>query len=331
MAAIFVDILCRRASVMLALACAWPIGANAQGWAPTQTIEIVVPAGAGGAIDRTARLIQALLKPAGINNTSSVVNKSGGGHSVGYAYLNQHAKDPHYLLVTSTNLVTNHVAGTSPIGYTDVTPISLLFNEYVVFCVASQSSIGSPMDLIATLKARPESISVGVGSAIMGANSVAVSLVGKAAGIDSRKLRKVTFKSSSEAAVQLMGGHIGLIASTPGVLAAGITNGQLRPLAVSAPSRLNGKLANVPTWREVGVDAIVGNWRIVIAPTGLSADAADFWSQAMARISATPAWRESLEKSGAGSDYMNRQATGAFLDEQDMLYRAIFAELGIKR
>lgn len=327
----FIDILCRRTSVLLALACVWPIGVHAQGWAPSQTIEIVVPAGAGGAIDRTARLIQALLKPAGINNASSIVNKSGGGHSVGYAYLNQQAKDPHHLLVTSTNLVTNHVAGTSPIGYTDVTPISLLFNEYVVFCVASQSAIGSPMDLIATLKARPESISIGVGSAIMGANSVAVSLVGKSAGIDSRKLRKVTFKSSSEAAVQLMGGHIGLIASTPGIVAAGIANGQLRPLAVSAPSRLGGNLANVPTWRELGVNAIVGNWRIVIAPTGVSADAADFWAEALGRISAMPAWRESLEKSGARPDYMNRQGTGAFLNEQDTLYRATFTELGANK
>src|SRR5690242_7329318 len=97
-----------KLALLLGLAALVPGASLAQGWKPTQNIEIVVPAGAGGAIDRTGRLIQNLLKEVGVTEvTSSVSNKTGGGHSIGYAYLNQHAEDPHYILVTSTILVTN--------------------------------------------------------------------------------------------------------------------------------------------------------------------------------------------------------------------------------
>ncbi len=319
-------------SLVIPMAMLVASGTGAQGWKPTQNIEIVVPAGAGGAIDKTGRLYQKLLQQAGVANvTSSVVNKTGGGHSVGYAYLNQHAEDPHYLLVTSTNLVTNHIAGTSTIGYSDITPISLLFNEYVVFCVSVDSQVQNAKDLLSALKTRPDTMSVGVGSAITGANSVAVGLIGKAAGTPLQKLRMVTFKSSTEGIVHLMGGHISLVATTPGIVLPHVVGGKLRCLAIAAPVRLTGPFSNTPTWKEMGVDTVVGNWRMLIAAKGVSAEAADYWDRVTAAITASATWRSDLERINAQSEYLNRKQTADFLNQQNTLFRDTFAELGLRK
>lgn len=323
---------CLLRAVLFAITVQASASAGAQGWKPTQNVEIVIPAGSGGALDKTGRLYQLLLKQAGVTNvTSSVVNKTGGGHSVGYSYLNQHSEDPHYLLITSTSLVTNQIVGTSPLSYRDITPISLLFNEYVVFCVSIDSQIQNAKDLLSALRTRPDTISVGVGSSIAGANSVAAGLIGKAAGTPPKQLRMITFKSSTEGTVQLLGGHISLVATSPGIVLPHVIAGKVRALAIAAPARLAGPLANIPTWKELGMDVVVGNWRILIAPKGLSAEAADYWDRVTGTITASAPWRNDLERISAQPEYMNRKKTAEFLEEENGLYRSTFAELGIRK
>jgi tripartite-type tricarboxylate transporter receptor subunit TctC len=53
------------------------------------------------------------------------------------------------------NLITEHIAGASPITYTDVTPIAQLFNEYVAFSVHPESAIKTGKDLVQQLQDRP--------------------------------------------------------------------------------------------------------------------------------------------------------------------------------
>lgn len=305
---------------------------GAQGWKPTENVEIIAPAGPGGAIDRTARLIQKLIHEHRLLDvTTSVVNKPGGGHSIGYAYLNQHAGNGHYLMVTSTNLVTNYIGGTSRIHHGDVSPVALLFNEYVVFCVSTESPVKNAQGLVEAFKTRPETLSTGVGSSISGANSVAVGLVAKVAGGDPRKLRIVAFKSAADSATALMGGHLGLVAVSPGIVLSGVKSGKFRPLAVAAPRRLGGEFAGVPTWKEVGIGVVVGNWRILIAPKGLRNEQLEYWDQVMAKVVATAGWLEQLEQNSAQPEYMNSAATKRFLEEQEILFRNTFAELGMMK
>ena len=69
----------------------------AQGWKPTRNVEIIVGSAAGGGADLTARQLQKLMREKlGLDFASSVVNKTGGGSSLSYVYLNQHPGDAHY-------------------------------------------------------------------------------------------------------------------------------------------------------------------------------------------------------------------------------------------
>ena len=70
--------------------------------------------------------------------------------------MQQHAGDPHYLMVGTPSLLTNHITGLEQAHYNDFTPIASLFNDYVVFAVNADSPIKTGKDLDRAAEERPE-------------------------------------------------------------------------------------------------------------------------------------------------------------------------------
>ena len=69
----------RAAIIACAVACnAWAWAA-APGWKPDKTVEFIIPGGAGGGQDRTARIIQKFMHDNGLVTTPMLIlNKTGG-------------------------------------------------------------------------------------------------------------------------------------------------------------------------------------------------------------------------------------------------------------
>src|ERR687895_1820115 len=110
--------------------------AAAQSWVPQKNVELVVPNPPGGSNDKTARTVERILVANKlIPTTLTVVNRAGGGGSIAYTYVQQHAGDPHYLVVAGPALLTNHITGASKLHHTDLTAIASLFDDYTVFAV----------------------------------------------------------------------------------------------------------------------------------------------------------------------------------------------------
>ena len=129
-----------RASLVLAAASLLPIllpiPANAADWKPDKRVEIIVPSGPGGGNDRVARLVHKVIQDGRlVHPVTAVVNKPGGGATIGYAYLNQHPGDGHFLVITSVTLIADYLTGRATISHTDMTPVAQLFTEYVGFAV----------------------------------------------------------------------------------------------------------------------------------------------------------------------------------------------------
>jgi putative tricarboxylic transport membrane protein len=180
-----------------------------------------------------------------------VVNKPGGGAS--WAYLNQHAGDGHYLLVTSYNIITNHITGRSNLSYRDFTPIALLFSEFIAYSVHADSVIRNVGDLLQQLRKDPAAVPVGISSSIGGANHIAFGLFMKAAGADVKKMKVVVFNSGAESVTALLGRHVDLVVASGSAIAGQFATGRLRPLAFAAPRRLGGPFATVSSksWRRI--------------------------------------------------------------------------------
>ena len=305
---------------------------SGQAWSPTKNVEIVVGSAPGGSNDRTGRSVEKLLNDLKlVPTTLSVVNKPGGGGNIMFSYINQHAGDAHYLMVGTTAMVSNHIVGSSKISYLDFTPIASLFNDYVVFAVNANSPVKTGKDLIERLKKDPQSVPLGFATSLGSHNHIAAGLLMKAFGGNARDLKAVAFKGAAEAVTALMGGHLELVTTAAGNVAPHLQSGRLRVVGVSADKRLPGTLANVPTWKEQGVNLVYGGWRSIVGPKGLTAAQVAFWEGALRKASQSAEWKSELERNYWSDDFVTSVQFRKDLDKDYADMKAVLTELGLAR
>jgi putative tricarboxylic transport membrane protein len=306
--------------------------AAAPAWQPQNRVEFVVGAGAGGGNDNIARTIQTLMQQ---NNyvpvPITVVNKPGGGGAIALAYIQQNAGKGNFIGISSNTMLTNHIGGKTKVGPADLTPLAILINEYIAFNVQAESPIRSARDLIAKLKADPASVVVGISSALGNINHIAFAVAAKEMGVDPKKAKVVVFKSSGDSLTALMGGHVDLVIGPVSIAGKHMGSGKIRPLAVTAPRRSGGALAEVPTWKELGVNAVVDNWRGMIGPKGMPAHEVAYWDDVFARLFKLAAWQKRVEQNYWDNAALTSREATKYLDEQYRELKSALIELELVR
>lgn len=319
---------CCAVAFAMAPACG---SAQQEAWKPTQAVALISSTGVGGAQDRLARTIQAVLETEKLIPTPAlVVNKPGGNGGISVAYLNQHAGDGHYLLGSSALMLTNHIMGRGKLNYTEITPIAQLFHEYSAVIVRADSPLKSGVDLIALIKAQPESVSIGV-TTIGTSHHMSIVKAVKAAGIDPKRLKMVTFKSGSAALTATLGGHITASISSVSNSVAHMKSGKARVIAVSAPQRLRDSFAIVPTWKELGYESVSSNFRTVFGPREMPAPAIAYWENALSRVVVSPMWVKGVENNFWVSAFLDSRATQQYLQSEYKSMSRVLDELGLAR
>lgn len=313
------------------LACSAFAG-HAQGWTPQKNIEIVVGSAPGGSNDKTARTVERILVMNKLVPTSlTVVNKPGGGSNIAFTYVSQHAGDPHYLMVGTPSLLTNHVTGLSKLNYTDYTPIASLFNDYIVFVVNASSPMKTGKDLAERLKKDPKSVSIGFATTLGSHNHIAAGLFMKAIGGNPRDLKVIAHKGSADAITNLLGGHIDLVTTAAGNVAGHVASGKLRVLAVSANQRFTGALAHLPTWKEQGVDLVFGGWRGILAPKGITPQQTAYWEGVLRKATAAPEWKADIEKNYWSDDFVAGEQFRKDLAQDYAAMKAVLTDIGLAK
>lgn len=304
----------------------------AQGWKPERNVEIITGASSGGGNDKLARVIQKISQERRlVSTTSTVINKPGGGNAISWNYLNQHPGDGHYIALANPNLITNNLTGKSSLTHLDFTPIALLLSEYVTFVVRVDSPIKAGKDLFQLLRSDPGGVSVSVGSALGGANHIALAAIAKAAGADPKKLRTVVFNAQGEAMVSLLGGHITALSASMSNSTELLKAGKIKVLGVSSPKRLGGAFAGVPTWREQGIDVVFSNWRAIIGPRDLTAAQAAYWENLFSALAKTEEWQQEADTHSLQNTYMGSRDTSAYFKAQRTELQSILTELGLAK
>ncbi len=324
---------CVRLAIAVALCAVVPAPAFAQsGWKPESTVELIVPSGPGGGTDHTARVVQQVLQQKQLVSVPvAVVNKTGGGGTLALSYLNQFRGNAHYLHLASAVLLTSHIVGRTPINYTDLTPVALLQSEYVVLAVKADSSLKNAHDLVARLKQDPAALSISVGTSFGGANHSAIAAVARSAGIDSRKLKTVVFKSSSEAALAALGGHVDVVSASASQVLTHVRSGALRLIGVTSPARLKGDLATVPTLKEQGINVEVNNFRMLVGPKDLTTPQLAYWDQVLAKMVQAEEWKKDLERDVVEDTYLNSRDIRKYLDSEYAELKSLLIEMGLAR
>jgi putative tricarboxylic transport membrane protein len=316
----------------LVLLCASALPAWAQQWVPSKNVEIVVGSAPGGSNDKTARAVEKIIgEKKLLPGTLTVVNKPGGGGNLQLSYISQHPGDPHYVMVTTPTLLSSHITGNSPLGYGDFTPLASMVNDYVVYAVNAASPIKTGKDLVERLKKDPRSVTIGFSTTLGSHNHVAAALLMKTIGGDPKALKVVAFKGAADAITNLLGGHIDLVTTAAGNVAAHVASGKLRIVAVAANERLPGDMSQVPTWKEQGVNLVWGNWRAIMGPKGLTPSQIATWQGALRKVVDSPEWKADL----AANYWSNDFTTGEQL-QKDMAHdyaemKVVLQELGLAK
>jgi putative tricarboxylic transport membrane protein len=306
-----------------------PAGAASE-WRPDKRVEFIVPSSAGGGNDRITRLAHKLIQDGRLSDAViTVVNKVGGGGAVGWAYLNQHPGDGHYLAIASMNLVVDHIVGRATVSHNDVTPVVQLLSEYVGFAVKPESRIKTGKDLMAMLRADAGSVSFSIAGTLGNHNHTALSLVARASGADVRKLKVAVFSSGGDSITAALGGHVDLVVTPAATALPHVQSGRLRFIAVTAARRQEGALADVPAWPELGANAVISNWRVMIGPREMAAPQIAYWEGVFAKMVVSDDWKKMVARDVLSADYRRSAETREFLRGQYEEQKTVLTDLGL--
>jgi tripartite-type tricarboxylate transporter receptor subunit TctC len=139
----------------------------------------------------------------------------------------------------------------------------------------------------------------------------------------------VPFKGDSDGAIALAGGHIDVHVAVPVSYKSLEAAKKVRMLAVAdaAPSPLYN---NLPTFRDNGVDLVIGAFHGVYVPKGTPKAVVDKLADALGQTMQSKELQMNMDNAGAGLAFLRDAEAKAFLAKQDDTYRSIIDKLGLR-
>jgi putative tricarboxylic transport membrane protein len=302
-----------------------------EAWKPARAVTLIAPNAPGGTSDRTARELQRLFQKHKLVDVAvNVVNRPGGGGTLALNQLNSSAGDPHVLLITTSAVISNHITGLVSFNYTDFTPLALLLGDNYGVNVRADSTIPSARAMLDQARKNPEALTFGM-SSIGGTNHTSLVAALKKGGVDVKRVKMVTFAGGGQISLQLLGGHVDVINTGLGNMVDHLVQGRMRTLAITGPRRMGGAFADVPTWREVGVDVSLIGWRGMLGAKGLTPAQVAYWDDVFRKVVQTEDWKADLQKNYWLDIYANAAGMRKWLDSEHAEVRALLTELGMAK
>lgn len=312
----------------LATAVVFAGAAQAAGY-PDKPVRIVVPYGAGGSTDLALRTLASTIHDH-LGQPVVVINKSGGGGTVGVVYGIKQKPDGYVLMGGAIGAhvmapAVNKSAGFSPDDYTPIAMTQMNPNVFVVNASSPYKSIKDVIDAIKKDPGKYKQSNPGPGTI----HNFGIQLLLKAAKLPKDSVISVPFKGGAAAAAALMGGHVDFHQTNLTNVIDLIKGGKLRALAVTTEARVKA-LPDVPTYTEVGYPSVdIYGWRGVIGPKGLSKEVVDKWVEAIKKTQASKGWQKLVTSLGDEPTFMGPEKFKAFIAKSYTEYREMAKELGI--
>lgn len=218
------------------------------------------------------------------------------------------------LAVSSPTLITNRLRGETRLGHRDLTPVALLYIEHSVVVTLPSSRWARPDSFLRELAGT--SLVVSFATARGNMNHLALAEISRLVGGEVASVPLRVFDSARRAIADVVEkkGDVAIVSAASAIPE--LTDGRLVGVAITAPDRLGGVLAAVPTFSELGVPCEIGTWRGMVGPPDLSRAAVESWEARLRAAVETDAWRRMLEARHQTPRYLGPAATAEFLDHQ---------------
>lgn len=300
-------------------------------WKPERAVQIIAGTPPGGGLDRVARaLAKAIAEAHLVEVLVEVVNVPGDGARRAWTnYVDNYRGDGHVIGISSPNLTSDYLVGIAGFEHSRYTAIATLVNEYIAFAVRSDSRLQTGADLLDLLSRPSSAVRVALSTALGNPNHVAVAKLTRQAGVDVNAPTIRVFDTALDAVADVVAGTADVCAVTAASVLAELKAGRVRLLGVSAPERLSGALAGAPTWKEQSVDCVIGAWRGVTGPAGLTPAQVLFWAGSLKAATDQPVWCEDLLRLSWSQMFKVGAELHAYLDSERAEFIAVLGELGL--
>lgn len=302
--------------------------AHADGHKVLDSIHFLIPGGAGGGWDGTARGTGEALTSAGLIDSASYENMSGGGGGKAIGYLIENAKSNHgTLMVNSTPIVIRSLTGVFPQSFRDLTLVAGTIGDYAALVVSAKGDIMNVQDLVDAFNADMTGTAIGGGSVPGGMDHLVAAMVFKAAGANPIDMSYVPYDGGGATMAGLLSGEVVAVSIGFSEAIELARAGEVRIIGVTSEERVAG-FDEAPTMVEQGNDTVFVNWRGFFAAPGLPDDQLVAYQAALEAMYATEAWTEVRDRNGWVDIHNSGDDFRSFLETQEQVIGDLMRELG---
>jgi len=283
---------------------------------PARPVTVIVPWGAGGGTDATARIVAALLEK-DLGQPFNVVNRTGGSGVVGHTAIATAQPDGYTIGMLTVEISMMHWQGLTELAPKSYTPLALMNEDPPGIQVSSSSPYKTVKELAEAIKAAPPGKFKASGTGQGGIWHLA--LVGwmQAMGLPANQVAWVPSNGAAPAMQDLAAGGLDLTTCSVPEARAIIEAGKARSLAIMAPAR-NPIFKDVPTLKEaMGIDYATGAWRGIGAPKNLPPEIATKLTAALKKVYDSAEFKDFMSNRGFGTVWGDAGEFASFMDKGD--------------
>jgi tripartite-type tricarboxylate transporter receptor subunit TctC len=318
-----------RGAAALGAAIAAPGLLRAAGY-PDRPVTFVVPWGAGGGTDATARIVGALLEKK-FGQPFNVVNRTGGSGVVGHSAIATAAPDGYTIGMVTVEIAMMRHQGLTDLSHESYAPLSLMNADPAGVTVQADGPHGDIAALVAAIKASAPGSMKASGTGQGGIWHLALVAMLQEMGLAPNHVAWVPSEGAAPAMQDLAAGGVDFVTCSLPEARSMIDAGRARGLAVMAPER-HALFPDLPTLKEAaGVAAEVGAWRGICAPKGTPAEIVDTLAAALAEVAQDPEFTGFMSGRGFGVRYMPPAEHAAFMASEDAAMAKAMQAAGLAR
>lgn len=290
-----------------------------------EKIHFLIPGGAGGGWDGTARGIGEALKKSNLIQEVSYENMSGGGGGTAIAYMIETAsRQQNTLMINSTPIVIRSLQGVFPQSFKDLSLVAAVVADYQVLVVSKNSKYNSWADIKAAFDKNPTALKIGGGSSRGSMDHLVAAQIFKAAGGNPSSVRYVPYDAGGKALAGLLTGEIEILSTGLGEVIDKHKSGELKIIATTSDENIDG----IPSFKELGVNTYFANWRGFFGAPNLSEERINDFAKVFSEMYKTKEWEEVRSRYGWSNLYKPTTSFRTFLEKQELEISSLMKEMG---
>ena len=294
---------------------------------PVRPITLIVPWGAGGGTDATARIIGSLMEK-DLGQPVTVVNRTGGSGVVGHAAIASAQPDGYTIGLATVEIGMMHWQGLTELTSASYTPIGLVNADPAGVQVRADSPYKTVNELLAAIKANPGKFKAS-GTGQGGIWHLAIAGLLRDQKIDPAALPWVPSNGAAPGLQDMVAGGIEVAPVSLPEARSLIDAGKVKSLAImnDKPSAL---YPNVPTLKSaLGSDWTMAAWRGIVAPKGLPAPIRDKLAESVRKVAASKEYNEFMASRGFGVIYASPDDFAKFMVKSNSELGATMKAVGL--